>query len=173
MNAGQQIKGQSLYQRQQRNRSTTGPAIICDGIQTPENLGAILRVADAAGNQRVILLDSNIDLKNKKLSKLARSTDRHLQIEHLSLEQFTNQRPGFGKVFALEITTHSANVFETDASDCDAILVGHESHGVRDEILQLCDAAVHLPMFGTNGSMNISHALAIFLYERHRQTQYK
>lgn len=172
MNAGHQIKGQSLYQRQQSNKNTLGPVIICDGIQTPENLGAILRVADAAGSQRIILLDSNIDLKHKKLSKLARSTDKHLQIEHCSLEQFTNIRPGFGKVFALEITSLSENIFGTDISGCDAIIIGHESHGIRDEVLNLCDAAVHLPMFGTNGSMNISHALAIFLYERYRQTQY-
>lgn len=169
MNNGEQIRGQQLFFRQSSRTSFNGPCIICDGIQTPENFGAILRIADATGSCRIILLDSELDLNSRKLSKLARSCEKHLQIEHQSLDEFIKTGNTFSRLLALEITTHSQNLFTTDVSQCDAIVIGHESSGIRHALLSLCAGAIHLPMFGINGSMNLSHALAVFLYEWRRQ----
>jgi len=169
MSTGEQIRGQDLFLRQQSKHNRNGPVIVCDGIQTPENFGSILRVADATGCQNIWLLDSDLDLKNKKLSKLARSTNQHLDIKHLTLDSFIEKKKQFVTLCALEITTQSSNLFETNISSCDAIIVGHESLGIRAELLNSCDKAIHLPMYGTNGSMNVSHALSVFLYEWRRQ----
>lgn len=164
-----QIKGDNLFLRQQKQTQFNGPTIICDGLQTPENLGAMLRVADAAGSKGIILLDSEINLKNKKIAKIARSVDQHILIEHLSSQAFKALHNSFNKIIALEITQQSTALFNSDIINCDAVIIGHESTGIRNETLALCDEAVHLPMFGINGSMNISHALAIFLYEWRHQ----
>jgi len=164
-----QIKGNDLFLRQQNKTQLNGPTIICDGLQTPENFGAILRVADAAGSNGIILLDSEVDLNNKKISKIARSANQNILIQHLSFQEFKAIRNQFKQIIALEITQQSSNVFDSKIKNCDAIIVGHESTGIRNKTLALCDIAVHLPMFGINGSMNISHALAIFLYEWRRQ----
>ena len=169
MPTGEQIRGQDLFLRQQLSKNRNGPVIICDGIQTPENFGSILRVADATGSQNIWLLDSELDLKNKKLSKLARSADQHLDIEHLTLDNFIEKRARLKQLYALEITTQSNNLFETDITRCDGVVIGHESLGIRTELLNYCDNAIHLPMYGTNGSMNVSHALSVFLYEWRRQ----
>jgi len=169
MLTGDQIRGQDLFLRQQKNKNVNGPVIICDGIQTPENFGSILRVADATGSQNIWLLDSDLDLKSKKLSKLARSVDQHLNINHLTLSCFEIKRTNFINLCALEITTQSNNLFETDISSCDGIVIGHESLGIRPKLLSYCNRAIHLPMYGTNGSMNVSHALSVFLYEWRRQ----
>ena len=169
MNSGNQIKGQALYNQQQLNKNLNGPTIICDGLQSPENLGSILRVADAAGSQKIILLDSGLDLNNKKLSKLARSTDRHLTVEHATLEKFITNRHQFNALYALEITDKSIDIFQSDITTCDGLVLGHEAGGVREDLLSLCDMAIHLPMYGVNGSMNISHALAVCLFEWRRQ----
>jgi len=170
MNSGKQIKGQALFQRQQENKTFNGPDIICDGLQSPENLGSILRVADAAGSKKIILLDSGLNLENKKLSKLARSTDKHLDIQHFTFQQFKELRHQYNALYALEITDQSFNAFTTNITPCNAIVLGHEAGGIREELLAICDMAVHLPMYGINGSMNISHALAVFLFEWRRQT---
>lgn len=171
MNSGNQLTGHDLHLLQKDNRNNNAPAIICDGIQTPENLGSILRVADAIGSREILLIDNTIDLKNKKLSKLARSTEKYLQITQSSLDQFISHRSQFKNIYALEITTHSQSLLETNISSCDAVIIGHESKGIREELLELCDMAIHIPMYGNNGSMNISHALAVFLYEWRRQEQ--
>ncbi|RDH82622.1 MAG: hypothetical protein DIZ80_10085 [endosymbiont of Galathealinum brachiosum] len=166
-----QLNGSDLYKRQSRNTKLNAPVIVCDGLQTPENLGSILRVADAIGSARIILLDNQIDLSNKKISKIARSTDKHISLDSLSFNEFINIRNQFNHLYALEITSHSIDVFKSDISSCDAILIGHESRGIRDEALALCTGSFHLPMYGINGSMNISHALSVFLYEWRRQHQ--
>jgi len=169
MSSGEQIKGRDLFLRQQSNKNKNGPTIICDGIQTPENFGAILRVADATGCQNIYLLDSELDLTNKKLSKLARSTDQHLNIQHLTLENFAELRHRFEQLCALEITTQSTSLFDTNISQCDGIVIGHESLGIRPSLLNYYDKAIHLTMNGINGSMNVSHAWSVCLYEWRRQ----
>jgi len=169
MTLNTQLNGDQLYKRQIDKRKLNAPVIICDGLKTPDNLGAILRVADAAGSSEIILLDSLIDIKNKKISKLSRSTDKFINLKSMSFENFIMYRSRFSNMLALEITTVSSNIFDSDISHCDAVILGHESTGIREKVLALCDNTFHLPMFGTNGSMNISHALIVFLYEWRRQ----
>ena len=164
-----QLNGFDLNKRQLKNIRLNAPVIVCDGLQTPENLGSILRVADTIGSARIILLDNKIDLSSKKISKIARSTDKQLSLECLSFQQFIEIHKQFNHLYALEITSHSADVYKSDIASCDAILIGHESKGIRDETLALCTGSFHLPMYGFNGSMNISHALVVFLYEWRRQ----
>jgi len=164
-----QLDGNELYKRQIDKRDFNAPYIVCDGLKTPDNLGAILRVADATGSKRIILLDSQMDLNNKKITKLARSADKFITFKKMSLDEFRVYRSRFKHLFALEITSTSSNAFDFDITPCDAIIIGHESVGIREEVLALCDNTFHLPMYGFNGSMNISHALIVFLYEWRRQ----
>lgn len=170
MTLNTQLDGDELYKRQANNRKTDAPIIICDGLKTPDNLGSILRAADAAGSNEIILLDSQIDLNNHKITKLSRSTDKTIHLKKMTLAEFLCLRHNFNNLFALEITRSSENIFDSDISPCDAIIIGHESTGIREEVLALCDNTFHLPMFGINGSMNVSHALIVFLYEWRHQT---
>jgi len=66
MSCGKQLRGSELFTRQQKQaekfaQQKPGPDIICDGIQTPQNFGSILRIADALGCNTIILLDSELD----------------------------------------------------------------------------------------------------------------
>lgn len=174
MSCGKQLRGDELFSRQQKQaekltQQRPAPDIICDGIQTPQNFGSILRVADALGCNNIILLDSELDLGHKKLSRLARSTEQHLNVTQYSLQEFLSQYQRYHSLCALEITSESSDLFNSSIVDCDGIIIGHEAQGVRQALLDICTRAIHLPMYGINGSMNVSHALAVFLYEWHRQ----
>lgn len=169
MSGGKQIKGQDLFERQANSVNFNGPLIICDGLQTPENFGAILRTADATGCGEVLLLDSEIDLTHKRISKLSRSTNNHIKMSHITFQEFNQLISKLKKIIALEITDQSSSLFNSQISDCDAVIIGHESSGIRSEVLALCNSAVHLPMYGINGSMNLAQALTVFLYEWRRQ----
>jgi len=164
-----QLNSDDLHHRQINQKKTRAPVIICDGLQTPENLGSVLRIADAIGSKGIILLDNKIDLNHKKIAKLARSTNKHVPLQQISFAEFKQIKDQFKYLYALEITMQSSNAFTSNIEPCDAVLLGHESTGIRDEALALCNGAFHLPMFGQNSSMNISHALAVFLYEWYRQ----
>lgn len=174
MSGGKQLRGDDLFSRQQNQaekfaQQKPAPDIICDGIQTPQNFGSILRVADALGCKNIILLDSELNLSHKKLSRLARSCEQHLNISQCSLQQFLTLHQRYHSLYALEITSESSDLFDSSIVDCDGIIIGHEAQGVRQALLDICTGAIHLPMYGKNGSMNVSHALAVFLYEWRRQ----
>lgn len=174
MNNGRQLSGSSLHQRQTLNKNiphtVQAPVVICDGLQNPENLGSILRVADAIGCQKILLVDCQINTTHKKISKLARSTDKNLVVENLSKIEFLNIHSQFKHIIALEITTTSKNLYSENILSCDALIIGHESSGISKELLSICPRHIHIPMYGINSSMNISHALSVFLYEWRRQT---
>jgi len=92
-----------------------------------------------------------------------------LQIEETSLADFIIRVRDYQPLYALEITSESKDIFQTELSGMFSIVVGNERQGISQELLDICSAAIHVPMYGGNGSMNVAHALAIALYEWRRQ----
>jgi|GEM_PF-5604445 len=151
MSCSKQLRGDALFSRQQQQAEKlaalkSAPDIICDGIQTPKNFGSILRVADALGCNNIMLLDSELDLSHKKLSRLARSTEQHLNINQCSLDDFLTQQHRYHSLCALEITSQSSDLFNSTISDCDGVIIGHEAQGVRQaaRYLHRCRTPAHV-----------------------------
>lgn len=176
-NAGEQIDGQLLYERQQQankqNSTIIAPIIVAIGLRSPDNIASILRLADAAYSDRVIFVseDMNTIEFNNKIKRISRDTDKNIHIEQYEIEDFLKIIPGLPELIAIEITTQSKDIFKTQLQDNCCFVVGSESRGIKKSILNKCKTAVHIPMYGINGSMNVSHALAISLFEWRRQKQ--
>lgn len=172
-NAGQQLDSQTLYERQKRLRETgnipTGPAIVAVGLRAPENLGMVLRLADAAGASHVVFVNEEIPLRTR-IRKTARNADTFVAWEICDVETFLQKHvPSLQPLIAVELTTRSTNLFETELPQTCTLVVGSEQHGIPAEILRGCERAVHISLFGVNGSMNVTHALAVALFEWRRQ----
>lgn len=170
---GKQLDGQILYERQKRLRESgeimPGPAIVAVGLRAPENLGMVLRLADAAGAARVVLVNEDTPAPTR-IRKTARSTDNIVRREICDAGTFLQKHAAtLQPLIAVELTTLSTNLSETELPCPCTLVVGSEQHGVPAEILRVCEAAVHIPLFGVNGSMNVTHALAIALFEWRRQ----
>ncbi len=170
--SGIQLEGQELYERQKKLRSQMlyppAPRIIAVNLQVPDNLGSVLRLADAAGSSKVVFI-GDIDIDYKRLNKTARSCDSLVPWDIYTSERFFEEIHLFRPLVALEITSCSNNIFSTNIPDNCTFVVGNERHGIPETILSECDLSVHIPMYGTNGSMNVTHALAIALFEWRRQ----
>ena len=171
--AGKQLGTQALFKQQQQSlhrRVKPGPVIIADGLRTPENIGALIRLADAMGSKRVVLVDDEgIDINSKKISRIARGTDKHIEIQSILKQNFLDTCGSLQPMIALELTTRAENLLETDLPEKCSLVIGSERHGISAEILDKCQRAVFIPMYGINGSMNVTHALAIALYEWRKQ----
>ena len=93
------------------------------------------------------------------------------KIQTSALESVTNLKENDYQIIALEITTDSAPihnyVFSTEKPI--ALVVGDENFGISDAILRLCDAVIHIHMYGQNSSMNVVQATNIALYEMTKQ----
>lgn len=90
---------------------------------------------------------------------------------------FTNENdlrkliPVNKKLIAIETATNATNIFETELPSEAAFVVGNESRGIREELLQQCDLIVYIPVPGPTRSLNVSHAAAVALFEWLRQQQ--
>lgn len=173
-----QLDGKTLYERQKRIRSNPnylfGPTIVVENLHTPENLGSILRLADAAGTQEVLFLTETNVHNLSKIKKMARNCEAVVRwkTEPVTdfLEESAKNNPN---LIAIELTAHSTNLFDVCfPRDC-AFVVGNERFGISAALLARCSQAVHVPMYGVNGSMNVAHALAIVLFEWRRQVHLK
>lgn len=172
-NAGHQLDSQILYERQKQLRESRtiapGPAVVAVGLRVPENLGMVLRLADAAGTSRVVFVNEQVPLQTR-IRKTARSADTFVPWEICDPETFLQKRASsLQPMIAVELTTRSTNLFGTELPQPCTLVVGGEQHGIPPEILHRCTFAVHIPLYGVNGSMNVTHALAIALFEWRRQ----
>ncbi|HEY9052502.1 MAG TPA: TrmH family RNA methyltransferase, partial [Gammaproteobacteria bacterium] len=98
-----------------------------------------------------------------------RGTDKHIEIQSILKQNFLDTCGSLQPMIALELTTRAENLLETDLPEQCSLVIGSERHGISAEILDKCQRAVFIPMYGINGSMNVTHSLAIALYEWRKQ----
>ncbi|MBI3913821.1 MAG: TrmH family RNA methyltransferase [Chloroflexi bacterium] len=170
----EQLGSPILYERQKAFRRKAGylagPPIIAVGLQAPENIGAVLRLADAAGSKRVIFVNCENTLQDRKrIQRTARNGDAFVEWECQSLSDLIAGAALYQPLIALELTNDSTSIFATQLPAPCSVVIGNESHGIPATLLLRCQTAVHIPMYGVNGSMNVTHALAIALFEWRRQ----
>ena len=142
--------------------------LICDHISSPANQGALFRLADAFGVREILFVGSEPDLKSSRLKKTARNTHNTVPYSYFEAEQeLLNYLKDLEyNLIALEITNDSKPITQIDMKQKKlAILLGNEQHGVQNIFLSKANEVAHIPMFGSNSSMNVAQAAAIALFE--------
>lgn len=169
--AGSPVDSQTLYKQQQEKNKPNAPIIVAIDLQTPANVGAIYRLADATAVEKIIFIqdEKTTFQHNKIVKRTSRNTCLKIATEYWSHEKFHSSFQQLPTLIALELTTTANNIFATKLPTPCGFVIGSERHGIPESILNKCHSAVKIPMYGDNGSMNVSHALAICLYEWHRQ----
>jgi len=144
--------------------------IFLDRIQDPGNLGTILRTADAAGVDAVLMAKGCVDLYNLKTIRATMGSIFHLPIVNLkSTEEVMNvlKERGF------QIISTSLNAqkyyYDVDFLNRMTIVIGNEANGILPEIIQESDHVVKIPMVGNAESLNAAVAASIIMYEAVRQ----
>jgi TrmH family RNA methyltransferase len=151
---------------------TVGPApltLLCQGVEKPGNLGAMLRTADAAGVEAVIAADPVTDWGNPNLVRASKGTVFSVPVASDSTEATLAWLRDNG--IALVATTPDTDLDYTDVDYTGpvAISVGAEKYGLTGEILAAADYKVRIPMVGRANSLNVATSAAIVLYEAVRQ----
>lgn len=154
---------------QEKHQITFSVAAI--NIELIENIGSILRLADAAHASKVLFFNENtLPIKEAKLTRIARHANKTVDwkfVDHSDALELDKK-----VAVAVEITSESTNIFTTQLPKNPCFVVGSERQGIPEDVLQQCVCTVHIPMFGNNSSMNVSQALGIVIYEFVRQQAY-
>lgn len=147
------------------NEVTDATAVlIIDSIQDPGNLGTIIRTADAVGFDCVMLGEETVDLYNDKVIRATQGSLFHLPVLQVNImNEITKLKEDGFTVWAAALA--NAVSYETvDTGDKTALIVGNEGSGIKDDLVQLVDSIVKIPIYGKAESLNVSVAAGILMY---------
>lgn len=140
------------------------------GVEKPGNLGALLRSADGAGVDAVVLLDNTVDLFNPHVIRGSVGAIFGLQVVVDNSVAFLSYcRVHKIRIVAAALSELAKPHFEESYKNATAVLLGSEADGLPDSWIQDADACVKIPMQGIADSLNVSVAGAVLLYEARRQ----
>lgn len=150
----------------------TGPPLlmVLDSIEDPQNVGAILRSADAAGAHGVIRQARHAAPLDGATAKASAGA-----VNHVHIATVVNIARAIEELKALNVWTIGLDAGAADAYDQvdyrlpTAFVVGAEGTGLRRLVRETCDRLVSIPMQGGIGSLNVSVAAGIALFEAARQ----
>lgn len=143
--------------------------LIAENIRTPENVGMMMRLADAFGVGKIYFVgEHSLDLTTK-VKRASRNTHKTMDYDFVTdgLNQIEKLREFGYHPIALEITEKSEPIQNLRMQNRKKILiiVGSERQGVSEKLLQLCENHYHISMFGDNSSINVVNALSIGLFK--------
>ena len=163
----EKLNPESLFQRVPR------PIIMADHLMTPDNIGAMIRLADNIGASEICFLGKEDEHRLGKVRRAAASSRDNIHW-YFSEETDLHKIVPEGKtIVAIETADNATCIYDTQLPENVAFIVGSESHGLSDELLSQCDMVVYIPVPGPTRSLNVSHAAAVALFEWQRQMRSK
>jgi 23S rRNA (guanosine2251-2'-O)-methyltransferase len=146
-------------------KKENGLIVLCDGVEDVHNLGSIIRVAECAGADGVIIPANNSASVTEAVIRISAGAAEHMRVAKVkSLNHAVDElkKAGFW-LYALE--ADGDDIYKADLSGNVALVIGGEDSGVKRLTREKCDFCLSLPLKGKVNSLNASVALGIAVYE--------
>ena len=152
-----------------RKKGTSPFIIICDEIEDPHNLGAIIRTAESAGADGIIIPKRRSASLNATVFKTSAGAASWLPVARVSNLANTIDFLKENGVWIYGTDATGEDYSKTDLTGSIGLVIGSEGFGISRLIMKKCDFLLKLPMLGKITSLNASVAAGIFMYEAVRQ----
>jgi 23S rRNA (guanosine2251-2'-O)-methyltransferase len=161
------------YRYADAHELAAGPApllAVLDSVTDPRNLGAVIRSAEGAGADGVVLPAHNSARVTPAVARASAGA-----VEHVRVAVVKNLARYLGEIKGPQLWVWAAagdaetTMWDADLSGGVAFVLGAESKGLRPLVRRTCDAVVAIPLHGKVESLNVSVASALLLYEARRQ----
>lgn len=153
--------------------------IVLDNVLDTYNVGSIFRLADAVAAKKIYLCGGTETPPNHRIKKASINTTEIVDWEYCEtavevIHKITSEVKkmqlhlggvGSVQIVAIEQSSRSVPYDKFDYKMPVCLVVGHETHGVSKEVLEMADGVVEIPMFGVNISLNVVVSLGIVLYK--------
>lgn len=150
---------QSTHSEFEKEKHDFDIVVLCDALESPANIGGVLRLADAYGVSEVVFFEG-INSLTTRAKSVSRGTQKYVNHHFLSKHDFDER-----EWFCLELTSSSVALSEFKAKGRKiGVIIGNENLGVRQAFLDQFPS-YHIKMFGNNSSMNVTNALSGALYQ--------
>jgi 23S rRNA (guanosine2251-2'-O)-methyltransferase len=147
------------------------PLLVClDQVTDPHNLGAVARSAEGAGATGIVLPAHGSARVTPAVCRSSAGA-----VEHLPIAVVPNLARYLAEVKSDDLWAYAADsegtvsMWDADLTGGVALVLGAEGKGIRPLVRRTCDAAIVIPLAGKVGSLNVSVAAALLLYETRRQ----
>jgi tRNA (guanosine-2'-O-)-methyltransferase len=163
--------GLKRLHRSWRRRAAAPVALVLDRVQSPFNVGSILRTAAAFRVDHVWLVGDTAAPTNPRTAKTALGSQRFVDwtwCDTAAAALAVAREAGY-RVVGLELAEAAVPLPELPADPPVCLVVGHEDRGLPPATLALCDQVAYIPQLGRIGSLNVATATAIGLYELRRR----
>ena len=147
--------------------------ILCDGLEDPHNLGAVVRSAEAAGAHGVIIPEHRSVSLSSWAGKAAAGALEYLPVARVKNLNNTVKELKERGVWVYAADMDGKPYYETDFSGAAALIVGSEGRGVSRLMKENADAVVSIPMKGKINSLNASVAAGVLMFEISRSRTVK
>ncbi|MBR2930746.1 MAG: 23S rRNA (guanosine(2251)-2'-O)-methyltransferase RlmB [Clostridia bacterium] len=143
--------------------------VVCDGVEDPHNLGAIIRSAECAGAHGVIIPKRRAVGLTSTVVKASAGA-----LSHMMISKVTNIASTIDELKEKGLWIYAADMdgtpyYSTDMKGAVALVLGSEGFGISRLVKEKCDFVVSIPLYGQVNSLNVSCAAAILLTETARQ----
>jgi 23S rRNA (guanosine2251-2'-O)-methyltransferase len=144
--------------------------VVLDGVEDPHNLGAIIRTADAAGADGIVIPERRAVGVTGTVAKASAGASEHLPIAKVTNVSRTLEELKKKNVWTVGLDERAPKSYdEIDYNmDC-ALVLGAEGKGLHEHVREHCDFLVKIPMLGQVPSLNVSVAAGVVMYEVARQ----
>jgi 23S rRNA (guanosine2251-2'-O)-methyltransferase len=155
-------------------RSANALLLVLDGVEDPHNLGAILRTADGAGADGVIIPERRAAGVTGAVSKVSAGASEHLQIAKVTNVSRVLEELKAKNIWTVGLDERGQQTYDSVDYNMDcALVLGAEGTGLHEQVRKKCDFLVSIPMLGSVPSLNVSVAAGVVLYEIARQRRAK
>ncbi len=147
------------------NGEKGGLIIVCDGIEDVHNLGSIIRVAECAGANGVIIPSNNSASVTEAVIRISAGAAQHMPVVKVNSINRAIDELKKANYWLYALEADGKNIYDADLSGNVALVIGGEDSGVKRLTREKCDFTISLPLKGKVNSLNASVALGIAAYE--------
>jgi TrmH family RNA methyltransferase len=132
--------------------------IVLDGIRDPGNLGTIIRICDWYGFKQLVLSEDCTEFYNPKVIISTMGSFSRIEFAYVDLPSFFKAHSEYKKIGAV---LQGENIHHYQFPDKGFIILGNESNGIRNEIMESLDERITIPAFGQAESLNVGISTAV------------
>ena len=144
-----------------RERGEKPLIVVCDGIEDPHNLGAVIRCAECEGAHGIIIPERRACGLTPAVSKASAGAIMHMAVAKVSNIAQTIEKLKENGVWTYAAEADGQDFYDIDFSGGCAIVLGGEDSGVSRLVRERCDYTVSIPMYGKLNSLNVSTAASV------------
>jgi 23S rRNA (guanosine2251-2'-O)-methyltransferase len=143
--------------------------IVLDNVRSQNNIGSVFRTCDAFRVEEILLCGITATPPNAEIHKTALGAEDSVKWRYYqeTLQAVHELKANGYTVFSVEQTKNSLSLehLQIDKPGKYALVLGHEVHGVQQEVIDISDGSIEIPQYGTKHSLNISVATGIVVWD--------